>query len=347
MRVNLPTSIKSSPRALYLLSSDEPLLVRDWLDAARESLRAQAFDEILSHQVETGFDWEALFEEGQSLSLFSSRRCHIVTFSGNRPGPGGARFINQLVENPPQDMVFILVMARLDQAARNSAWCKKVLQHGELVELKQVSASQLPQWIQQRAATRGVQLDSQAAMYLADLTEGNLLATDQELEKLALSYAQGHLIDFAMIRDSISRSARYSQFLLTDACLAGDARRAIKVLTGLRQEGVQPIPIQYALQTMLQQLLQLKLAQQTNRLHAGIWRALKIWQSKQGLYQQAVARYQTAQLERMIQSCATLDRVNKGQALRYPQADWQTVYTLVSDLLGLTHFGLQNECNTE
>jgi DNA polymerase-3 subunit delta len=344
--MELPASLTASPRMLYLLSSDEPLLLRDWLDAARGHLRTQGFEEILSHQVETGFDWDGLLEDSQSLSLFSSRRCQVISFSGNRPGPAGARFITRLIEQPPEDDIFILVMGRLDRAARNSAWCKQIVKHGELVELRPVGTARLPQWVGQRARQRGLQLDAQAAMYLADLTEGNLLASDQELEKLALSFEPGQLVDLAMIRDSIARSARYSQYLLTDACIAGDSRRAIKVLAGLRQEGVQPIPIQYALQTMLQQLLQLKQAQLSNQLNQGTWRALNIWQSKQAAYQQAAARYDTVQLERMLQSCATLDRVNKGQALRYPRADWQAVNILVSDLLGLTHFGINHECNT-
>ena len=34
----LPNSLTTSPKPIYLLSSDEPLLIRDWLDAARQSL---------------------------------------------------------------------------------------------------------------------------------------------------------------------------------------------------------------------------------------------------------------------------------------------------------------------
>ena len=333
--MNLPQSLTTSPRPLYLLSSDEPLLIRDWLDAARKGLQQQGFEEIITHQVVSGFDWSAIIEDSQSLSLFSNLKCHIIRFAGNGPGQAGSKFITQIVETPPEDVVFILVMGKLDRASQNSAWFKKINQAGESCELKPVYANELAGWIVQRGLAKGIQLDHQAALYLADLTEGNLLASDQELEKLALTFGDNSQLNLDMIRESISRSARYNHFLLTDACLAGKSQRALKILQGLELEGIQPIQIQYALQGMLQTLLQLKLAQQLNRLNDSLWRSLNIWKSKQNLYQQALARYSIGQIERFIQSCATLDRINKGQQFRYLQADWQAVRQLVSALLGI------------
>jgi DNA polymerase-3 subunit delta len=333
--MTIPVALSQFTKSIFLLSSEEPLLVRDWLDQARSALQQQGFEEILTHSIVTGFDWDGLLEDSQSMSLFSSRKCHILRFSGNRPGQAGAKFISQICEAPLEDVVFILVMDRLDRAATNSAWHKKIAQQGEVCALKPVYPNELGRWISERAASKGLNLDYQAALYLADLTEGNLLASDQELEKLALSFSDGQAIDLNMIRESIARSSRYTQYLLTDACLAGKAQRAVKILHGLELEGVQPVQIQYALQQMLQTLLQLKLAQQLNRLNDGLWRSLNIWKSKQGLYQQALRRFDNAQIERLLQSCATLDRVNKGQQWRYPQSDWQVLRQLVEGLLGV------------
>lgn len=334
--MTIPASLTSSPKPVYLLSSDEPLLVRDWLDQARQQLKQLGYEEILSHQVEAGFDWEGLLEESMSLSLFSSLKCHIIRFTGNRSGPAGARFISQLIESPPEDVLFILVMTRLDRAAQNSAWMKKLRQCGEVCELKSILPNQLPGWIQQRAAGKGLQLDQQAALFLADLTEGNLLATDQELEKLLLTHDASELIGVDHLNQAISRSSRYSQYLLTDACLAGKTRRVFKILQGLQLEGVAPIQIQFALKGMLEVLLQLKSAQQLNQLNDQLWRSLNIWSNKQGLYQQALARFSGGQIESFLQSCAKLDRTIKGREDRYPDADWQAVRQLVSLILGVS-----------
>lgn len=335
--IMLPSSLKASPRPLYLVSSDEPLLLRDWIDQARKLLHEQGYEEIISHQVETGFDWGGLLDDSMSLSLFSSRRCHIIRFNSSKPGQPGAKFITQICEHPPEDSLFILVMPRLDPASKNSAWAKKIQKCGELCEIKPVYPNELASWIAQRALAKGISLDQQAALYLADLTEGNLLATDQELEKLALAFAPNSQLNLSQIDQTIARSARYTHFLLVDACLAGKGVRALKILQGLQQEGLQPVQILFALQSALEVLMQLKLAQQQNQLNAGLWQSLRIWQSKQRLYLAALSRLSLAQIERFVQSCATLDRVNKGQQQpSYPDADWQAMKRLVNAFAGLT-----------
>ncbi len=332
----LPDSLKSSPRSIYLLSSDEPLLIRDWLDAARKTLRESGFEEILSHQVESGFDWDGLLQESQSLSLFSEKKCHIIQFSSSRPGQVGARYIASLCEAGLDDTVVILVMPKLDMASRNSAWVKKIMQYGEHCELASIYANKLSAWVSQRASAKGLVLDEQSVMCLADFTEGNLLATDQELEKLVLTFGAGARLNLQQVSDSISRSARYTHFLLVDACLAGNSRRAVKILQGLQLEGIQPIQIQYILQTTLEQLLELKSAQQQQRLNAGLWKTMRIWQGKQALFSRALARFSYRQIERFIQSCAKLDRINKGQQQPlYVDADWLAVKQLVYAFSGL------------
>ncbi len=332
----LPASLKTSARSVYLLSSDEPLLIREWLDDARKTLKESGFEEFISHQVESGFDWNGLLEDSQSLSLFSEKKCQVLRFASNKPGQVGAKYIAQLCELQPEDMVFILVMPKLDMASKNSAWLKKINKAGEVVELKPVYANQLASWVSQRALTKGISLDHQAALYLADLTEGNLLATDQELEKLALAFEPNASLNLQQINESISRSSRYTHYLLVDACLAGQNKRAVKILQGLRLEGFQPIQIQYALQNTIETLLQLKHAQTNNQLNASTWQSLRIWQTKQKLYSHALSRLSNLQLERFLQSCATLDRINKGQQFPlYVDADWLALSQLVTSLCGI------------
>ena len=333
----LPTSFKSNPKSLYLLSSDEPLLQREWLDAARKSMQASGIEEIVSHRVETGFDWQALLQDGMSMSLFSDRKCHIIQFNSNKPGQAGAKFIGQICEQPPEDTIFILVMPKLDMATKKSAWIKKVMQGGELCELAPVYSNQLADWISHRGRDKGLMLDMQAAMYLADLTEGNLLASDQELEKLALALEPNTSVNAELIQKNISRSSRYTHYLLVDACLEGKLKRAIKIVQSLKLEGFQPIQIQYALHSALEILIQLKQAQQQHQLNPAMWQKLRVWKSKQALYNKALNRLTLNQLERLLSDCAKLDRINKGQQQPlYLDEEWHTISELVNALSGFT-----------
>ncbi|HFD78757.1 MAG TPA: hypothetical protein ENK05_00005, partial [Gammaproteobacteria bacterium] len=106
----LPQSLGTQPRPIYLVASDEPLLLRDWLDAARNLLREQGYEEILQQVVENvqQFDWNGLLEDGQNLSLFASRKAQILRLPGCRPGTTGARVLTELCRQPPEDTLYIV-----------------------------------------------------------------------------------------------------------------------------------------------------------------------------------------------------------------------------------------------
>jgi DNA polymerase-3 subunit delta len=166
-------------------------------------------------------------------------------------------------------------------------------------------------------------------------TEGNLLAADQELEKLSIRFAGQDSIDFATIQASVAQSARYSHFLLVDACLGGKTRRALRILKSLQAEGYASTQLRWALQDSLQQLDRLKLAETNGNLGDRSWQELRIWHSKQRLYRLALARLSGAQIERFLQSCATLDRLGKGQQdSAFPDQEWFEIKSLVTEFSG-------------
>jgi len=324
-------------KPVYLLASTEPLLTRDWLDAARNALRAEGFEDILNLQADTGFDWEALLQEGDMMSLFSERKCRIVSLPTGKPGQQGSKIIQRLCENPPEGDIYIFSVPALDRQSRNAGWCKAIQTTGKLVELKPVYDNQMADWILNRARDKGLNIDLQSAQFLAERTEGNLLAADQELEKLSIRFADQAEIDFETIAASVAESSRYSHFLLADACLAGKTRRAMKIMHSLQAEGYATAQLRWALQNPLEQLDRLKLAQRHGAIDNRTWQELRIWGSKQALYQAALARLGASRIERLLQSCATLDRLGKGQQdSDFHDQDWLALKTLVANFSGDT-----------
>jgi len=322
---------------VYLLSSDEPLLLRDWLDETRKSMKQQGFEDIQTYSADTGFDWNELLYEADTPSLFADKKCRIVRIPNGKPGQKGAKAIQALGENSPPDTVFILVLPRLDRSIKNSAWFKRVQQVGELVELKSIYLNQLPDWIMQRAKHKSLSIDAQSAAFLAERTEGNLLAADQELEKLSIRFSGQDQLSFEIIEQSVAQSARYNNFVLVDACLAGKTRRALRVLNSLAAEGYVTNSLLWALQSTLEKLTGLKRAQMSGQLGQQQWQRLGIWSSQQGLYQRALSRIELDQMERLLQSCATLDRIGKGQQdAAYVDADWLQIKSLVCEFCGVT-----------
>ena len=53
------------------------------------------------------------------------------------------------------------------------------------------------------------------------------------------------------------------------------------------------------------------------------------------IYQRALSRLNAGQIERLLQSCATLDRISKGQqGAELPDQDWFQLRSLVAQLSG-------------
>ena len=317
---------------VYLLACSDPLLQRDWLDGARRALREAGFEDLLTLVAEPGFAWDSLLEDHGSLSLFSARKCRVVVLPTGKPGTDGGRVIRELCAAAADDSVYIFVAPALDRQTRNAAWCQQIGETGRIVELKSVDEARLPDWLQQRARTHGLELDGPAAQFLAERTEGNLLAADQELIKLKIRRGEQSRIGLAEIEEAVSRSARYSHFLLVDACLAGKARRALRILASLRAEGYATPQLRWALQAALEQLDQLKQAERFGGLGDRSWRQFRIWGQRPALFRAALARLDTVRIERLLQSCARVDRLGKGQQEGdFDGQDWHEIESLVVD----------------
>ena len=143
--------------------------------------------------------------------------------------------------NVSPDNVYLMITGKLEREQNSSAWVKAFEIAGAWLPLWPVELARLPQWLRARAATLELELDDDAVRFIVERTEGNLLAAQQELEKLRLlapGKGKGKRVDLAAVQASIGDSARFDVFQLGEAALGGDVPRALRILAGLRSEGV-------------------------------------------------------------------------------------------------------------
>jgi DNA polymerase-3 subunit delta len=111
-------------------------------------------------------------------------------------------------------------------------------------------------------------------------------------------------------------------FELADSALAGDQTRVVRILHGLHAEGIEPVLVTWALAKDIRLLA----AVSVNRDSADY--ALKqsgVWQNRLPLYRSCLARHSTARLNRLLQRCAKIDGITKGQQ---PGNVWDELQTL-------------------
>jgi DNA polymerase-3 subunit delta len=168
-----------------------------------------------------------------------------------------------------------------------------------------------------------------------------LLAADQELDKVSLRFGDQNTVSFEEIEQTVAQSSRYNHFVLVDACLEGKVKRAIRILDSLKDEGYLTVQLRWSLQSALEQLTGLQQAQNLGRIGPKVWQELRIWSSKQRLFESALKRLKGDQIERLLQSCATLDRINKGQQQDdFPDRDWLLLKAIVCRFCGLKSISL-------
>ena len=291
----------------YLVSGDEPLLVGEAADAIRAAARAAGYADRKVFFIERGFSWDELRHESQSLSLFAERRLFELRMPSGKPDKG-AQQLADMVAQPPPDVVCLVITDKLDKKAGDAAWVRAVDKLGVWVQVWPVATAALPGWLRARAKALQVEIEPAAAQLIVDRVEGNLLAAKQELEKLSL-LADGDPISADLVLRSVGDSARYDVFQLAEAAAAGDGQRALRVLLGLKSEGVEPTLILWALVRELRGLWQ---ARERDRLRSAARGSA--WNLAATPSARALTRLKTLPLGSLLMQASRTDRIIKGMA---------------------------------
>lgn len=294
-------------KPVYFLAGDEHLLLIEASDALRVRARELGYLERDVLDAESGFDWDDLARAASGMSLFASRKLIDLRVPTGKPNKDGAAAIIEYCERPPPDTV-LLITATQWSKQHHAAWVDRVDATGAFVPIAALRLEDLPAWIGQRMASRGIQASRDAIDLLAERSEGNLLAAAQEIDKLALLVGDGRL-DAATLEDLVADSARYDAFKLTDAALAGDALRALRVAAGLRAEGEQVPALMGLLLYQLQLLVRLAAAPNP----AQAFRSERIYPAREAVYRKALQRGGLVHWERCLAQAARVDRISKGR----------------------------------
>ncbi len=220
----------------------------------------------------------------------------------------GAQQLAALASQPPPDVVCLIVTDKLDKKASDAPWVKAVEKHGVWVPIWPVETAALPGWLRARAKMLKVDIEPAAAQLIVDKVEGNLLAAKQELEKLSL-LCNGEPISARLVLASVGDSARYDVFQLAEAAAAGDAERALRVLLGLKSEGIEPTLILWALVRELRGLWQ---ARERERLRSNVRGSG--WNLAATPSPRALARLKKIPLAGLLAQASYTDKVIKGLA---------------------------------
>jgi DNA polymerase-3 subunit delta len=313
----LATQLAERLLPAYLISGDEPLLAGEAADAVRERARAGGFTEREVHFIERAADWADVRAAASTLSLFGSRRLLEIRMASAKPGVAGNAALVALLTAPDPDTLFLILAPRLDRDAQGAEWVRALEAQGGWVQVWPVPAERMVAWLRARSRRLQLQVSDAALEILATRTEGNLLAAQQELQKLALAGHSGTIGPNELLA-GVADSARFDVFALGEAALAGDAARTLRMLAGLRAEGTEPTLVLWALGKALRD----------------VWAARSggagaAWGRQSAALAQALRRAPRMRFGALAMRATRADRMIKG---RLPGEPWDELALLAAQI---------------
>lgn len=308
----LPDQLARGLAALYVVVGDEPLAAQEAADAIRAAARAAGHSERTVHTVQGRYNWQAVFASGDNFSLFAERRLVEIRIPSGKPGVDGAKALEAYAAKLPADTLTLITLPGLDWKAMQSRWFAALAKSGVVVEARPVDRAGLPGWIERRLAKQGLSAERAALGFLAERVEGNLLAAQQEIDKLALLLPPGN-VTLADVEHAVVDVSRLEADLLADALYAGDGARFAQVVTDLKDAGEAVPAILWQVSSAVQLLLRLKLTVTRGDSLPAAMRSL--WgRDKQRAPQieRALGRLGLAEIEGALADLARIDRQAKG-----------------------------------
>ena len=308
----LTATLQKGLLPIYFISGEEPLQLGELADAIRKAAKQAGFEnrEILS--VETGFEWSQLVFAADSMSIFADKKIIDLRLPSGTPGTEGGKALSNYCDRLPDDTLLLITAGKVAGSSLKSKWLEALDKKGLIIQVWPLEGQDLLGFLEQRLHQRGLSADREGLRILASRIEGNLLAAAQEIEKLYVLYGTGKLSS-QQIFDVVADSSRYDVFKLMDCVLAANVSRILKVLSGLRSEGIAPPIVLWALTRDARLLIKIKLALSQGQNKELVFKNNQIWDKRKQLVSNALNRLSDHDLNEVLVLSAKADRQIKGQ----------------------------------
>jgi DNA polymerase III subunit delta len=236
----LPSQLAQRLLPAYLISGDEPLRVGEASDLIRARARAAGYEEREVFFIERASAvWDEVQHSAQSLSLFANRRVIEIRMPTGKAGVSGAAALLRVIAAAGDELLLLVITGKLERETQGAEWVRALQARGAWLPIWPIARAQLPQWLQVRFRAAGLRADEEALELLAERSEGNLLAAQQEIDKLALLLPPGAAVSAIEVAASSADSARFDVFQLGEAVRAMEPGRSLRILAGLQAEGAE------------------------------------------------------------------------------------------------------------
>lgn len=306
----LQSTLNQALKPVWLIFGDEPWQKNDSLKSIKEHAEKQGFAELIRFSADDKFDWQQVLDEYQTMSLFSSQRIIEIEIITGKIGDAGSKALITLMERLHPDVLLIFHGPKLEATTTNKKWFKTLSELGCYLPVYDIENKALFSWLQHQARRLHVNLSADVNTLLIELFEGNLLALEQELQKLSILFGD-RIINIEDAEQLVIKQAKFNPFQLIDTLLIGDCERCINILEQLQQEGSPVGQLIWFVHKEINQLSQMLEQLQQGKSINELFQQYRIWDKRKPLYHQALKNITFDNIQHATVRIAQLDLISK------------------------------------
>lgn len=307
----LQNNLSSQLASIYFVFGAEILLVEQSLSLIKESAKANGYSERFRFDIDGNFSWDSIFSLISSPSLFAERRIIECRLTTGKIGVKGSKALTELAESLPDDILLVISSGKLDMAQQKSKWFKALEGIGVVIQHWEVQSNQLVGWISNNMSQLGLNSNNDVANAIAYCTEGNLLATMQEIQKLKIAYPDGN-INLQEYLNQIDQQSQYSVFGMIDSALQGDSEKVNKIFNSLVEDATPPVILITSLYREIKNLVTMAIELKTNQTIETVLKNHRVWQKRKPLISNALKKHSYQKLQKLLLTLGRIDRSLKG-----------------------------------
>ncbi|MFL2840468.1 MAG: DNA polymerase III subunit delta [Pseudohongiellaceae bacterium] len=297
--------------SLIWVAGDETLLVQESCDEIRKFAQGQGFSEREVYTVQGSFDWNILLESANSLSLFAEKKLIDLRLNSAKLDDAGKKALHSYLEDPSPDNLLLISSPKIEKATTKTKWFKQIDAQAFVVVIWPIYLKDLAAWVKQRLKRYGLEADEHAIEILCQRTEGNLLATAQEIDKLSILTEKKEL-ETNMVARVVADNARFNVFTLIDAALGGNTARALNILYHLKAESEDSLKILNFICRELRSLCKMAMMIEDGQSINAAMQSEHIWPNKMGSLSTALNNHSLMQLQAFLNDASLIDQSVKG-----------------------------------
>lgn len=259
---------------------------------------------------------DQVLDEAETLPFFGDYRMIFVenplflTGTKTQDSEASINGLTDYLKNPIDStiLVFWADFEKLDGRKKISKTLKKA---AEEIDTTPLGEGPLRNYLKKYLTQKKIQLSQDAFELLLRLTDLNLTKAINEIDKLALSVAEGSTISQEQVAALVTRTLEESVFEMTESLLKGNAEKTLAIYHDLHLQGEETIRLSSIFIGQVRLLLQTKILQKLGYQQANIAETLGIHPYRVKLAMQQTSKFPVRLLTEMFDELVENDYLTK------------------------------------